>query len=90
MSMKYSTETIRNRTCDLPSCSTVPQPNAPPCVYVCAYLCMSRFCVCVCVDCNVKVIVYETNYVYTSTAYLVAVLIVVAYELQKHFIGIKK
>jgi hypothetical protein len=28
--MKNSTDTIRNRTCDLPACSTVPQPTAPP------------------------------------------------------------
>jgi hypothetical protein len=30
MSMKNSNDTIGNRTCDLPVCSTVPQPTAPP------------------------------------------------------------
>jgi hypothetical protein len=30
MSMKNSSDTIGNRTRDLPACSTVPQPNAPP------------------------------------------------------------
>ena len=30
MSMKYSNDTIGNRTCDLPACSAVPQPTAPP------------------------------------------------------------
>ena len=45
-------------------------------------------CVCVCIDCNVKVIVYDQ--LHTSAIYLVAFLIVVAYELQKHFIGIEK
>jgi hypothetical protein len=30
MSMKNSSDTIGNRTHDLPVCSTVPQPNAPP------------------------------------------------------------
>jgi hypothetical protein len=30
MSMKNSSDTIRNWTRDLPLCSTVPQPNAPP------------------------------------------------------------
>ena len=29
MSMKKSSHTIRNRTCDLPACSAVPQPTAP-------------------------------------------------------------
>ena len=29
MSMKNSNDTIRNRICDLPACSAVPQPNAP-------------------------------------------------------------
>jgi len=29
MSMKKSIETISNRTCDLPTCSAVPQPTAP-------------------------------------------------------------
>jgi hypothetical protein len=28
--MKNSIETIENRTCDLPACSAVPQPTAPP------------------------------------------------------------
>jgi len=32
MSMKISSDTIGNQTCDLPTCSTVPQQNAPPCV----------------------------------------------------------
>jgi len=45
-------------------------------------------CVCVCIDYNVKVIVCDQ--LHTSAVYLVAVLTVVAYELQKHFIGIKK
>jgi len=31
ISMKYSNETIRNRTCDLLACSSVTQPTAPPC-----------------------------------------------------------
>jgi len=31
MSMKNSNDTIGNRTRDLPACSTVPQPTAPPC-----------------------------------------------------------
>jgi hypothetical protein len=30
MSMKNSSDTIRNRTRDLPVCSAVPQPTAPP------------------------------------------------------------
>ena len=30
MSMKNSSDTIRNRTRNLPACSAVPQPNAPP------------------------------------------------------------
>jgi hypothetical protein len=30
ISIKNSNDTIGNRTCDLPSCSTVPQPTAPP------------------------------------------------------------
>ena len=30
MSMKYSNDTIGNRTRDLPACNTVPQPTAPP------------------------------------------------------------
>jgi len=30
MSMKKSNDTIGNRTCDLPACSAVPQPTAPP------------------------------------------------------------
>ena len=30
MSMKNSNDTIGNRTCGLPACSTVPQPTAPP------------------------------------------------------------
>ena len=30
MSMKNSNDTIGNRTRDLPACSIVPQPNAPP------------------------------------------------------------
>ena len=30
MSMKNSKETMRNRTRDLPACSAVPQPTAPP------------------------------------------------------------
>ena len=29
MSIKNSNDTIGNRTCDLPTCSAVPQPNAP-------------------------------------------------------------
>jgi hypothetical protein len=29
MSMKNSNDTTENRTCDLPACSTVPQPTAP-------------------------------------------------------------
>jgi len=37
MSMKNSNDTIGNRTCDLPTCSAVPQPTAlprAPCVFV--------------------------------------------------------
>jgi hypothetical protein len=30
MSMKNSNDTIGNRSCDLPPCSAVPQPTAPP------------------------------------------------------------
>jgi hypothetical protein len=30
MSLKNSSDTIGNRTRDLPGCSTVPQPTAPP------------------------------------------------------------
>jgi hypothetical protein len=30
MSMKNSNDTIGNQTRDLPACSTVPQPTAPP------------------------------------------------------------
>ena len=30
MSMKNSSDTIRNRTHDLPACSAVPQPTVPP------------------------------------------------------------
>jgi hypothetical protein len=30
MSMKNSIDTIGNRTRDIPACSAVPQPNAPP------------------------------------------------------------
>jgi hypothetical protein len=30
ISMKNSSDTIRNRTRDLPACSAVPQPTAPP------------------------------------------------------------
>ena len=30
MSMKNSNDNIVNRTRDLPTCSAVPQPNAPP------------------------------------------------------------
>ena len=29
--MKNSNDTIGNQTCDLPACSTVPQPTAPLC-----------------------------------------------------------
>ena len=71
--MKYSTDTIGNRTLrDLLSCSAVPHPTAPPRTYVCAYLCV--YC----------------NQLHTSIVYLDAVLVVVAYELQKHFSGIEK
>jgi hypothetical protein len=31
LSMKNSNDTIRNRNHNLPACSTVPQPTAPPC-----------------------------------------------------------
>ena len=30
MSMKNSVDTVENRTRDLPTCSAVPQPTAPP------------------------------------------------------------
>jgi len=30
MSMKKSNDSIGNQTCDLPACSAVPQPTAPP------------------------------------------------------------
>jgi len=30
MSMKNSSDTIGNQTCDLPACSAVPQPTALP------------------------------------------------------------
>jgi len=29
--MKNPTDPVGNRTCNLPDCSTVPQPSAPPC-----------------------------------------------------------
>jgi nitrate reductase gamma subunit len=32
--MNNFSDTIGNRTCDLPACSAVPQPTAPPCVPV--------------------------------------------------------
>jgi hypothetical protein len=32
MSMKIPNDTTGNRTRDLPACSAVPQPTAPPCV----------------------------------------------------------
>jgi hypothetical protein len=38
MSMKNSSNTIGNRTCDLPACSAVPQPTVPPrapCMHIC-------------------------------------------------------
>jgi hypothetical protein len=50
--MKNSSDTIENRSRDLPACSAVPQPTAPPrapsgvYMYVCIYMCV---CVCVCV-----------------------------------------
>ena len=31
MLMKNSSDTVGNRTRDLPACSPVPQPTAPPC-----------------------------------------------------------
>ena len=34
MSMKNSSDTIRNQTRDLPACSAVPQPTALPCTDV--------------------------------------------------------
>ena len=37
MSMKNSSDTIGNRTRDLPACSAVPQPTAPPRAPVVAY-----------------------------------------------------
>jgi hypothetical protein len=33
LSMKNSNDTIGNLTCDLPVCSAVPQPTAPPRLY---------------------------------------------------------
>jgi len=33
MSMKKSNDTIGNHTRDLPACSGVPLPTAPPCAY---------------------------------------------------------
>ena len=39
MSMKNSNDTIGNRTRDLPTCSAVPQPTAPP-VYTCVCICI--------------------------------------------------
>ena len=38
MSMKNSNDTIGNQTCDLPACSAVPQPTAPPRVPKCIYM----------------------------------------------------
>ena len=46
--MKNSNETVGNRTHNLPACSAVSQPTAPPrtpCIYM-------RVCVCVCVCVN--------------------------------------
>jgi hypothetical protein len=33
MSIKHFDDTIGNRNCDLPACSAVPQPTAPPAAY---------------------------------------------------------
>jgi len=37
--MKKSNETIGNRTRDLPACSAVPQPTAPPCALIFMLVC---------------------------------------------------
>ena len=48
--MKNSNDTIGNRTRDLPACSAVPQPTAPPCAPNCAvrteilYIMWIHFC----------------------------------------------
>jgi hypothetical protein len=34
MSMKNSNDTSENQTCNFPTCSTVPEPTAPPCTPV--------------------------------------------------------
>jgi len=49
MSMKNSNDIIVNRTRDLPACSAVPQPTAPP--RACVYLAISfvRYCTALCV-----------------------------------------
>jgi len=41
--MKNSSDTVGNRNTDLPACSAVPQPTAPPaaCPHVCISLCLA-------------------------------------------------
>jgi hypothetical protein len=41
--MKYSNDTIRNRTRDLPDCSAVPQPTAPQRAYYCILITKRRY-----------------------------------------------
>jgi hypothetical protein len=38
MSMKNSSDIMGNRNSDLPACSAVPQPTAPPCAPRCGWL----------------------------------------------------
>jgi hypothetical protein len=59
MSMKNSIDTIGNRTRDLPACSAVPQPTAPPRtpVYVSRFLYIRIHVLC-------KYVVYVFVYVY--------------------------
>jgi hypothetical protein len=44
MSMKNSRDSIGNRTRDLPVCSAVPQPTAPPAACPHTVTCMTHFC----------------------------------------------
>jgi hypothetical protein len=75
MSLKNSSDTIGNRTRDLPVCSVVPQPlrhRSPHqvCVCVCVYI---YVCVCVCVCTNGINVIYEQETGVENDILLVAV-----------------
>ena len=55
--MKNSSDTIGNRTRDLPICSAVPQPPALPRAPVCV-------CVCVCLSLSLSLSLYIYIYIY--------------------------